>query len=686
MTLSCDQSAENMNTLKNRKVRVGIRAVIIMCLLWVGCAFAGRADNEVLECIKAGRLGEAEEMSAGLTVAGQKQVSEIIGELKAIKCENIATAAAERGRVMQRLEAAGSEEKAVEIINDLCAIDGEVRVSGGIETAVRGALVAAEGLENTGRWEQAGRYYSAISGLEGYRGLMEKAKLMSRLSAIDDRLEFAESGGVGETYEQLKRAATKALKLIDYKYYKIAEHRRMGSEGLRQCELLGRVIEKKGLRAVRAAAKWRAGIERLRAKSSVHSSEDIAGLLEEVVELNRGTLAVDDAYICMEYFTGCLEPLDPFTEIVWPVRLVRLNRSLSNEITGIGVHLRPRGSYIEITGVIPGTPAANTELGYGDVIIAVDGRSLEEVTFEQALDMISGPAGRTVILTVRCAEDGLRRNVTIRREKFRIDSVKGWRTRFGTAGSWEFMLDSDRRIGYINIASFDEDTADDFAVALDELIRDSAKALVIDLRFNMGGDLLSAVRIADLFIDRGIIIKRQSRWGLPTIEYARDDDGRCEMPLAVLVNSGSASSSEILAAVLTDTAHEKAFTLGSRTWGKGCIQVITNLAPSRSLFKYTIETYLTSSGAIVENRFEKDMTRSCGLVPDYTLDITPGRIRQLQRLSSRLRSRPSRDRRGDFEELTSVDLQLESARLILAAELAVSPAKNTAANFVAVAR
>ncbi len=675
-----------MNTLKNRKFRGGIRAVIIACLLLGGAVFGGRADNELLEYIKAGRLGEAEEMSAGLTVDGQKQVSEILGELKAIRRENIATAAAERGRVMQRLEAAGSEEKVIEIINDLCAIDANVRVSGRVERAVREALVAAEGLERDGRWEEAGRYYSATGRLEGYRRYVEKAKLMSRLSAIDARLEFAESGGAGETYEQLKRAATKALSLIDYKYYKIAEHRRMGSEGLTQCALLGKVIEKKGLRSVRSAAQWRAGIERLRGNSSIHTSEDIAGLLEEVVKLNRRTLGLDDAYICMEYFTGCLEPLDPFTEIVWPVRLERLNRSLSNEITGIGVHLKARGSYIEITGVIPGTPAANTELGYGDVIIAVDGRSLEEVTFEQALDMISGPAGRTVILTVRCAEDGLRRNVTIRREKFRVDSVKGWRRKPGTAGSWDFMLDNDRRIGYINIASFDEDTGDDFAVALDELVRDSAKALVIDLRFNMGGDLLSAVRIADLFIDRGIIIKRQSRWGLPTIEYARDDDSRCAMPLAVLVNSGSASSSEILAAVLTDSAHEKAFTLGSRTWGKGCIQVITNLAPSRSLFKYTIETYLTSSGAVVENRFEKDMTQSCGLVPDYILEITPGRIRQLQRLSSRLRSRPSSDRRGDFEELTGVDLQLESARLILAAELVVAPVKNTASNFVAAAK
>ena len=214
----------------------------------------------------------------------------------------------------------------------------------------------------------------------------------------------------------------------------------------------------------------------------------------------------------------------------------------------------------------------------GDNIEKVDGDENKDMTITCAVKKITGPQGTKVTLTIRRpayeeeAEDKVW-DIVITRAKIIVPPIRGWqRTEKGRS---LYMLDVENKIGYIYITSFDSRTSGDFEKVLVELERASMKGLLIDLRGNPGGLLPSAIEIVDKFIEKGLILTTQPRFGVWTYEDAKRKT-HPDYPIVILITSDSASASEIVAGALADKTYERAVRVGDRTHGKGSVQSITS--------------------------------------------------------------------------------------------------------------
>ncbi|MCE9583731.1 MAG: S41 family peptidase [Planctomycetes bacterium] len=275
---------------------------------------------------------------------------------------------------------------------------------------------------------------------------------------------------------------------------------------------------------------------------------------------------------------------------------------------GIGVQLEFNNDSLEIVATFEDTPAFNAGLIAGDRIIKIGELTTEAMTSGDAAKYIRGNAGTPVKLTVLRKSTGKVEEISLTRAEIVIASVKG-----------KTMVNEKEKVGYVRLLQFQEDSWEKFRVAVDALRDKGMKALIIDLRFNGGGLLTQSVKIADLFIDSGVIVETKGRLKSANEKYeARKDDTYPEFPVVVLVNEGSASASEILSGALQD--HKRAMLVGSKTYGKGSVQqyLRDELGDGTGL-KFTIARYFTPNGRWIDRKAGKDF----GLEPDIVVDLTP---------------------------------------------------------------
>ena len=296
---------------------------------------------------------------------------------------------------------------------------------------------------------------------------------------------------------------------------------------------------------------------------------------------------------------GVISKLDQYSNYIPPEDLDRFRSGVENEFGGIGIQVAIQNGWLTITSPIVGTPAYRAGLLAGDVIIKIEGVSTKGITLDEAVKKLKGKVGTEVTFTVRHAHNNEEETVHVKRELVRVDSVLG-DVRTGD-DSWNWFLDEEKKIGYIRLTSFSRRTTEDLRQALKELETSGMRGLVLDLRFNPGGLLSSAVEVSDLFVKEGVIVSTKGR---NTDERPRraTKTGTYEgFPMAVLVNRYSASASEIVSACLQD--HKRAVIIGERTWGKGSVQNIINLEAGRSALKLTTASYHRPSGANI-HRFD----------------------------------------------------------------------------------
>src|SRR5262249_35835966 len=206
---------------------------------------------------------------------------------------------------------------------------------------------------------------------------------------------------------------------------------------------------------------------------------------------------------------------------------------------------------------------------------------------------------------------------TLDREIVHVDTVMGDTRK--PDDSWNFMLDPEKRIGYIRLASFSRDTVGDLRKALEELQRLKMRGLVLDLRFNTGGLLTSAVEVCNMFISEGRIVSTKGR---NTQEKVWDavKGGQFEgFPIAILVNHYSASASEIVSACLQD--HHRAIVVGDRTWGKGSVQNVIELEDGKSALKLTTATYTRPNGHNIHRFPDAKDSDEWGVKPDPGMEV-----------------------------------------------------------------
>jgi carboxyl-terminal processing protease len=332
------------------------------------------------------------------------------------------------------------------------------------------------------------------------------------------------------------------------------------------------------------------------APGSVLRWED-ARLLAEVMQRVRENYVdrVDDHKLLQDALRGLVGGLDEHSAFLDRDEFAELKVSTSGSYAGIGVEVAAIDDAIAVARRLPGSPAARAGIEPGDVITAIDGSSLGAADLDGAVARLRGPVGSPVRLTILPARGGAGRDVLLERAEVELPSVAA-----------ELLGPG---YGYLRISSFTDATAAEVAQALGQLQAPRAlRGLVIDLRDNPGGVLEAAVAVADEFLDAGTIVSADGRTADAHFRMeATSGDSSAGAQLAVLVNGGTASAAEILAAALHDNG--RAVLVGRKTYGKGSVQSILPLADGAAM-KLTTSRYQTPRGVSING---------VGIVPDTLL-------------------------------------------------------------------
>jgi len=314
---------------------------------------------------------------------------------------------------------------------------------------------------------------------------------------------------------------------------------------------------------------------------------------------------LDDRELLYGAIRGMVEELgDPYSRFLTPEEYQRFNSiDLEGEFVGIGVQIAIREGKLVVIAPLAGSPAERAGIRAGDIILEIDHRSTEGITLDEAVELLHGERGTAVTLKVQ-HPDGTVEEITIIRELIELDPVV-------------YRLEGEG-IGYIQITTFNRKTAGEVDQALQGLLGEGIGGLILDLRHNPGGLLDEALAVASKFIDRGPIFNATDRFG--THPYMTQGNGLPNLPLAVLIDRGTASAAEILAGAIQD--HQMGVLVGERSFGKGVIQTSYPLSDGSAVIITTAE-YTTPNGRRVQD---------FGLVPDIPVanEGEGGEDRQLQ--------------------------------------------------------
>jgi carboxyl-terminal processing protease len=314
---------------------------------------------------------------------------------------------------------------------------------------------------------------------------------------------------------------------------------------------------------------------------------------------------------------GMLTKLDPHSSYIPPTELDRFKSSVENEFGGIGVTVTLEAGQLTVVSPILGSPAVRAGIRAGDILTEIEGQSTTGWTIERAVNRVKGKAGTTVKIAVKHAADGKVETLEIPRELVRVDSVLGDTRK--ADDTWNYFLDEEKKIGYVRITNFSRHTTDELRTAVGELRREGMTGLIVDLRFNPGGLLTTAIEVCDLFVEKGRIVSTSGRHGPQRIWDAEQDGTFESFPIAVLINRTSASASEIVAACLQD--HQRAAILGERSWGKGSVQNVIELEAGKSALKLTTAGYLRPSGKNIHRREGAADGDEWGVTPDAGFEL-----------------------------------------------------------------
>ncbi len=286
---------------------------------------------------------------------------------------------------------------------------------------------------------------------------------------------------------------------------------------------------------------------------------------------------------------GMLEQLDPHSTFLDPRSYERMRERQEGSFFGVGIIISRRAGKVTVIAPIAGTPAARKGLRAGDVIAAVDGESTEDMSLDEVADRVRGPEGTVVRLTIERPGFSEPFDVEIERARIPTNSVR-----------YAFLLDGD--VGYIRLSEFSNTSEREVKERIAEFERRGMRSLVLDLRDNPGGALTAAIGVADAFLEKGqLVVSIRGRAPGNEQEYTAPGRGaRFRGPLVVLVNTGSASASEIVAGAIQD--HDRGLIVGEPTWGKGLVQTVYTIRDAG--LALTTARYYTPSGRCIQRDYE----------------------------------------------------------------------------------
>ena len=309
---------------------------------------------------------------------------------------------------------------------------------------------------------------------------------------------------------------------------------------------------------------------------------------------------VDDQKLIEGAIRGMIASLDPHSSFLGEEEFRELKIGTSGEFGGLGIEVGLDGGFIRVIAPIDDTPAYRAGVKAGDLIIQLGDVSVKGMSLSEAVKVMRGATGTTLILKVVREDEAAPINIPVMRDVIRIKSVRNK------------LLDDD--IGYIRVSSFQSKTTRNIFTAVDSLLAksgDNLRGVILDLRNNPGGVLTGAVGVSDVFLNDGeLIVYTEGRTADAALKYTAGTPDKLKgLPIVVLINGGSASASEIVAGALQD--HKRATVVGSKSFGKGSVQTVLPLQENAAL-KLTTARYFTPLGRSIQ---------ASGITPDITIKV-----------------------------------------------------------------
>lgn len=389
----------------------------------------------------------------------------------------------------------------------------------------------------------------------------------------------------------------------------------------------------------------------------------------EQIDRNYVT-SVDRRKVIEAAMRGMITQLDPYSSYLEPDDFNQFNTTVEQEFGGIGiqVNVEDRTRQLMVMTPLPGTPAYKVGVRAGDRILEIDGKKTAEFEegreIEAAVKMMRGKPGEVVRVTVLHEGGNKPESFEITRALIKTPTVIG--DRYSSDGAWSLLLEGEPKLGYIRLTHFSRNTGQEMEDALKQLKASGMQGLILDLRYNPGGLLTEAIAVADLFIDKGVIVSTKGRNTEEQVFKAKKAGTYSGFPIVVLVNRFSASASEIVSACLQD--HGRAIIVGERTFGKGSVQNVIPLEEGKSGLKLTTASYHRPSGKSIHRFPNAKETDEWGVSPNPGFEVKWG-----PREHEKYRDyRSERDvfRTGDAPKSDFVDSQLAKGLDYLKAELA----------------
>ena len=332
--------------------------------------------------------------------------------------------------------------------------------------------------------------------------------------------------------------------------------------------------------------------QRIGASSGVSDGNDVSDSLRnfstvyDLVEQNYAEPVNPDKAIYNGAIPGMLHVLDPHSNFFDPKSYSALREEQRGKYYGVGMQVGPRNNKVIVIAPFVGTPAYRAGIRPGDIIIAVDGKPTDNMNTSDVAELLKGPKGTNVKITILREEVDKPMDFNIIRDEIPRASV-----------DLHFMIRPG--IGYMHVAGFQETTEKEVSDALDEM--GDLKGLILDLRQNPGGLLSEGVGVADKFLKKGaVIVSHHGRASAERVYKASHGNGGKDYPLVVLVNRGTASAAEIVSGAIQD--HDRGLIVGETTFGKGLVQTVYPLAENTGL-ALTTAKYYTPSGRLIQREY-----------------------------------------------------------------------------------
>ena len=315
--------------------------------------------------------------------------------------------------------------------------------------------------------------------------------------------------------------------------------------------------------------------------ASVHSRQDAYQVATETAHILKNSIGLSIQATMYEFVCGAISALDPYSAFMSSNQYTETMSQIEGNFVGLGVELRTHSDHLEIVNVIAEGSAGMGGIVSGDRVTAVDGRQVLELGGDKAADLMRGPEGSFVSITVDRGERP--QTIQLERRRVEIPSVD-------EVG----IVDAVNGVGYVRLTNFQKTTARDFDAALWKLHREGMRSLIVDVRGNPGGLLSASVEVADRFVGDGIIVSTKGRNPMEDFTHQAKLASTWRVPLVVLLDENSASASEIFAAAIRD--HKRGLIVGHQSYGKGSVQGIFPLNVSGGGVRLTTAKFFSPTG------------------------------------------------------------------------------------------